>query len=99
MEPSRVSRSEGWRCLRVADRFAELRNYGITHAYFLLRLRTLTLREDEANCDDDCDLPDEVSWLDEFSEEVERMVVLVEEYIEFLRECGGCKVDGLDYEE
>ncbi len=83
----------------LAKHLTTLRNYGITHAYFLLRLEALTLREDEANCDDDCDLPDEVSWLDEFSEEVERMVVLVEEYIEFLRECGGCKVDGLNYGE
>jgi len=83
----------------LAKHLTTLRNYGVTHAYFLLRLRTLILREDEANCDDDCDLPQEVPWLDEFSEEVERMVALVEAYIEFLCDCGGCKVDGLSYEE
>ena len=83
----------------LARNLSTLRNYGITHAYFVLRLRTLFLREDEANRDDDRDLPSEVPWLDEFSEEVERMVALVDGYIEFLLECGGCKVDGLDYEE
>lgn len=83
----------------LAKHLTTLRNYGITHAYFLLQLRTLILREDEANCDDDCDLPEEVPWLDEFSEEVDRKAALVEGYIEFLRECGGCKVDGLNYGE
>lgn len=83
----------------LARSLSTLRNYGITHAYFVLRLRTLFLREDQANRDDDRDLPSEVPWLDEFSEEVERVVALVDRYIAFLRECGGCKVDGLNYEE
>jgi len=83
----------------LARHLTTLRNYGITHAYFVLRLRTQSLRAGEANRDDDCDLPPDVPWLDEFSEEVERMVTLVDEYIEFLRECGGCKVDGLNYGE
>ena len=83
----------------LARHLNTLRNYGIAHAYFVLRLRAQSLREDEANRDDDCDLPSVVPWLDESSEEVERMVALVEGYIDFLRESGGCKVHGLNYEE
>lgn len=83
----------------LARHLTTLRNYGIAHAYFVLRLRTQIFRGDEVSRDDDCDLPSEVPWLDEFSVEVDRMIDLVDGYIGFLRECGGCKVDGLVYEE
>ena len=84
---------------RLAGYLTTLRNYGITHAYFVLRLRSQSLREDETNLDDDYDPPPVVPWLDEHSAGVKHMVGLVDGYIDFLLECGGCKVDGVNCEE
>ena len=80
----------------LAERLQKLLDYGIAHAYFVLALRKHYLMEDEDNSDDDLGLPE---CPGEDAGEVERMTDLLNGYIRFLRECGGCKVDGCDYGE
>ena len=80
----------------LAERLQKLLDYGIAHAYFVLALRKRYLMEDEDNSDDDAGLPDRPS---EDAGDVERMTDLLNGYIRFLLECGGCMVDGCDFEE
>jgi hypothetical protein len=49
--------------------------------------------ENEGNSDGD---PDLAEWPGEDAGDVERMIDLLNEYACFLRECGGCKVDGFE---
>jgi hypothetical protein len=74
-----------------AERLQKLVDFGIPHAYFVLAARTRYLMEDENNPDEDLGPP---PWPGEDAEEVERMIDLLLGYIRFLRECGGCEVDG-----
>lgn len=80
----------------LAERLQKLVDYGIANAYFVLALRNRNLNEDEANLDDAPGLP---AWPGEDSGEVLRLLELLNGYISFLRECGGCKVSDCDYGE
>lgn len=74
-----------------AERLQILVNFGIAHAYFVLSLRTRNLMENEENPEGSLGVP---SWPGEDSEELVRMINLIQGFIRFLRVCGGFKVDG-----
>lgn len=82
----------------LAQHLCTLLFYGITDAYFVLQQRVRLLRDDERDPDHNCDIPSQ-EWPDQSSEDVERMIDLVNGYRKFLCDCGGCKVDGLNYGE